>query len=125
MTGSSSRLAAAALLLWAAGAVAQVGPPQRLIPLAPPSETAPPVAAVSLLGLRIERLAAMGRLADANELAKLAGGRFDDPALSVTRTDAALLAGDTDTACAEVKTELARRAGPALTKVAAFCAVAQ
>src|SRR5258706_9271492 len=45
MIASSSRLFACCLLLGPLGALAQVGPPQRLIPVAPPSEVAPPPAA--------------------------------------------------------------------------------
>ena len=211
MIASSRAALALAVLLSAAGAAAQVGPPQRLIPLTPPAETAPeppaelpaqrgesvprlpairvdplqapdpsgvglidaakggfapdlwrgsraatvlallpllpaaspsptmqglerrlllstatpPAGANGLLGLRLERLAAMGRLADAVELAKLAGSRFEDPALSLARIDAALLGGDNDAACGEAKAEQDRRASPALTKVVAFCAVVQ
>lgn len=74
-----------------------------------------------LLGLRVERLAAAGRIGDMAELLKGAGSRLEDPALAQARIDAALLAGDTDQACAGAKQEMGSRPLPGVAKVAAFC----
>jgi hypothetical protein len=87
---------------------------------APPAGSGGP----SLLGLRVERLAAAGRIADAAELLKAAGARLEDPALALARIDAALLGNDTDAACAAAKDEIAKRPTPGTAKVAAFCQAA-
>lgn len=91
------------------------------------SSAAPPTGPAggpTLLGMRVERLAAAGRIGDVGELLKAAGSRLEDPALALARIDAALLAGDNDAACAVAKDEMAKRPRPAVAKVAAFCQAA-
>jgi len=80
-----------------------------------------PSGGAPLLGLRLERLAAAGRVAEVAELLKASGGRPDDPNLALALIEAALLAEDTDAACAQAKSAMASRPGPEIAKVAAFC----
>lgn len=77
--------------------------------------------APSLLGLRVERLMAAGRIADVNELLRLAATPVNDPALSRAEIDALLLSGDFSTACQ--KTPALAEADPRgyLLKTLAFC----
>jgi hypothetical protein len=87
---------------------------------APPAGTGGP----SLLGLRVERLAAGGRIGDASELLKAAGTRLEDATLVMARIDAALLGNDTDAACAAAKDEIGKRPAQPVAKVVAFCQAA-
>lgn len=77
--------------------------------------------APSLLGLRVERLMASGRIADVNELLRLAATPVHDPALSRAEIDALLLAGDFSTACQKVPALAAADPRGYLLKTLAFC----
>lgn len=77
--------------------------------------------APSLLGLRVERLMAAGRIADVNELLRLAATPVNDPALSHAEIDALLLAGDFSSACQQVPALAGIDPRGYLLKTLAFC----
>lgn len=77
--------------------------------------------AASLLGVRVERLMAAGRIADVNELLRLAATPVQDPALSRAEIDALLLAGDFNSACQKVPALAAADPRGYMLKALAFC----
>lgn len=77
--------------------------------------------APSLLGLRVERLMAGGRIAEVNELLRVAAVPVSDPALSRANVDAMLLAGDFGGACAKVPALMQADPSPYWLKTLAFC----
>lgn len=76
-----------------------------LISTAPVPAGQPAVA--SLLGLRAERLAATGDIAAAEELIRLAPPQLQDPLIARVEADGLLLAGDNNSACARIESEVA------------------
>lgn len=77
--------------------------------------------APSLLGLRVERLMAGGRIADVNELLRVAATPVSDPALHRAQIDAMLLAGDYGGACQRVPALVAADPSADWLKTLAFC----
>lgn len=78
-------------------------------------------AGVSLLALRIERLAAMGEGAAMNHLLRAAPPDLDDAILSRARLDAMLLTADHVGACAQARDLVRRDDAPYWEKVLIFC----
>lgn len=77
--------------------------------------------APSLIGLRVERLMAGGRISDVNELLRIVAAPVDDPALSRAEIDAMLLAGDYGGACGRVPALVQDEPAPHWLKTLAFC----
>ena len=93
-----------------------------LLSAAAPPEGAPPApSGPSLLGLRMERLMAGGRVAAVNELLALAAASAGDPVLARAEVDARLLVGDNAGACARVPDLVRTDPRPYWTKALAFC----
>jgi hypothetical protein len=80
----------------------------------------PPVAP-TLLGLRVERLMAGGRIDEVNELLRVAAARVNDPALARADIDAMLLSGDFGGACQKVPALMLADPTPYWLKTIAFC----
>ncbi|CAA7618693.1 antifreeze protein [Magnetospirillum sp. UT-4] len=110
-------------LLPGAGASATVRGLERrlLLTAAPPPEGARETDTPSLVGLRAERLMAMGDSENATKLAKAVPASATGPLLARLKAEAALVAGDVAGACADA----ARTAGPAVEsdslKLSVFC----
>lgn len=85
----------------------------------PPDESGgqPP----SLAARRVERLLALGDVAEAVQLAKAVGGRSEDEALAQARVDALWLTRDTATACTEVREKIDRFTSVYWQRALAFC----
>jgi len=77
--------------------------------------------APSLLGLRVERLMAGGRIDEVNELLRIAATPVNDPALSRAEIDARLLAGDYAGACQKIPGLVQVEPAPHWFKTLAFC----
>ncbi len=77
--------------------------------------------APSLLGLRVERLMAGGRIADVNELLRLAAASLDDPAFARAEVDGLLLAGNNAAACDRVSNLVRGGTSTYWIKSLAFC----
>ncbi len=77
----------------------------------------------SLLGLRMERLAATGDLDGLTGLIELSPASLEDEALSRARVDGLLLAGDFGRACPEARSMAQRSDDVYWLKVAGFCRV--
>ena len=77
--------------------------------------------APSLLGLRVERLMAGGRVADVNELLRLAAASLDDPAFARAEVDGLLLAGNNAGACEKIANMVRGGATTYWIKNLAFC----
>ena len=75
----------------------------------------------SLLGLRVERLMAGGRVADVNELLRLAAASLDDPAFARAEVDGFLLEGNNSAACEKVSNMVRGGASTYWIKNLAFC----
>lgn len=76
----------------------------------------------SLLGLRAERLAAAGDIAAAKDLIRLAPPQLDDPLIARVEADGLLLAGDNNSACARIESEVAKGSNePFWIKRLSFC----
>ncbi|MBM3600786.1 MAG: hypothetical protein FJX35_21505 [Alphaproteobacteria bacterium] len=78
----------------------------------------------SLLGIRAERLAAMGERDSLINLMRLVPERLASEGLVQTRIDMALLADDVSSACAELKAAAPRRHGAYWQKGEVFCQAA-
>ncbi len=83
----------------------------------PPENTA----GGTLLGIRVERLAAMGAIDSMNELLRAAPPSLDSSALALARGDALLLAGDNDGACRQAREMISRDNSPYWERVLIFC----
>ena len=77
--------------------------------------------APSLLGLRVERLMAGGRVADVNALLRLAAASLDDPAFARAEVDGLLLEGNNSAACEKVANMMRGGATSYWIKNLAFC----
>jgi hypothetical protein len=77
--------------------------------------------APSLLGLRVERLMAGGRVSDVNELLRLAAASLDDPAFARAEIDGLLLEGNNSAACEKISNMVRGGASTYLMKNLAFC----
>ena len=76
---------------------------------------------MSLLGLRIEKLARIGALSEAARLAALTGLRHNDPVIPKAQAEAHLLLGETGAACTTVRNQLGRSEDVFWQKLAAYC----
>lgn len=75
----------------------------------------------SLLGLRVERLMAGGRVSDVNELLRLAAASLEDPAFARAEVDGLLLAGNNSAACDKVSNLVRSGGSNYWIKTLAFC----
>ena len=75
----------------------------------------------SLLALRVERLAAGGRLEGLDSLLRLVPATIEDPLLEAVRADVLWLAGDSRGACNAARDMVTRSDEPRWSKAAAFC----
>ena len=79
------------------------------------------MADMSLLGVRIEKLARIGALSEAARLATLTGLRHNDPAIPKAQAQAHLLLGETGAACTTVRNQLGKSEDVFWQKLAAYC----
>jgi hypothetical protein len=79
--------------------------------------------AKSLLGLRVERLAAMGMAEAAVDLAQLAPPSLNDPKLARSEADAWLMLNDSKRACALQQTWVREDSDPFWVKLGFFCRI--
>ncbi len=77
--------------------------------------------APTLLGLRVERLMAGGRIDEVNELLRVAAARVNDPAIARADIDAMLLSGDFGGACQKVPALMQGDPNAYWLKTLAFC----
>jgi hypothetical protein len=77
--------------------------------------------APSLLGLRVERLAAGGLTNETNQLLRLVPARLDDPAFNKAEMEGLLLSGDRASFCVRIEGLVAEDPAPYWLKGLAFC----